>query len=64
MTPKIRITMSQRGDEIRGTVNLEGEVMFALEALAATIEILAKTAGVTPVEMARDLYYITAGKVK
>ena len=56
--------MSQRGDEIRGTVNLEGEVMFALEALAATIEILAKTAGVTPAEMARDLYYITAGKVK
>ena len=54
MGSKFRISLTEQGDEIKGKVELDGPLSFALEALAATIE----TFGVDPVEFAKDLYLL------
>lgn len=61
--PKMRATFSQRGDEIWGTISLEGDQLFALECLALQVENIAKKVGVTPAEVVRDLHSLIAGKV-
>ena len=61
--PKLRATFSQRGDEICGTISLDGDQLFALECLALQVENIAKKTGVPPAEVARDLYTLVAGKV-
>lgn len=59
----MRATFSQRGDEIKGTINLEGGGLFMLECLALLVENLAAKVGQTPDAVVRDLYSVVAGKV-
>lgn len=61
---KMRVSLSQRGDEIAGTVELPRDGVFVLEGLTLVIETFAKQHGVEPAEAVRDLYSIVAGKVK
>lgn len=63
--PKYRATFSQRGDEIKGTINLDGcDGGFMLECLQEQVIYLAKVADITPGEVVRDLYALVTGKVK
>lgn len=43
---KMRVSLSQRGDEIRGTVELPGDPAFVLEGLSLVIERFAQQSGV------------------
>lgn len=61
--PRMRATFSQRGDEICGTISVEGDQLFVLECLALQVENIAKKLGLPPTEVARDLYSLVAGKV-
>lgn len=61
---KMRVSLSQRGDEIGGTVELPRDGVFVLEGLALVVETFARQHGVTPDEVVRDLYSIVCGKVK
>jgi hypothetical protein len=61
---RMRISLSQRGEEIRGTVELPGDGTFVLEGLALVIETLARKVGVPVDEVVRDLYSVVAGKVR
>lgn len=60
----MRVSLSQRGDEIRGTVELPGDPAFVLEGLALVIERFAQQSGVAPGAVVQDLYSIVMGKVK
>jgi len=60
---KMRISLSQQGDEVKGTVELPADPAFILEGLATVIEAFAHQAGVTPDAVVRDLYSIVCGKV-
>lgn len=60
---KLRITLTERGDEIRGTVELPSDPAFTLEALALVIETFSKRSGVEPREILCDIQRtITKGK--
>jgi hypothetical protein len=59
----MRISLTQRGDEIRGTVELPADGMFVLEGLALVIETFARKVGVPAEEVVRDLHSVVAGKV-
>lgn len=61
---KLRISLTQKGDEIKGTVELPGDPLFVLEALSVAIEAMAKKFEVTPDAVVRDLYSVVCGKVK
>lgn len=60
----MRVSLSLRGDEIRGTVELPGDPAFVLEGLALVIERFAQQSGVAPAAIVQDLYSIVMGKVK
>lgn len=60
---RMRVSLSQRGDEIRGTVELPGDPAFVLEGLALVVERFAQQSGVTAGGVVRDLYSIVMGKV-
>ena len=60
---KFRATFTQRGDDAVGTVEWHGGVPFALECVALVIEQIAKSTGVPPLEVIRDLNSIVHGKV-
>lgn len=60
---KMRVSLSQRGDEIRGTVELPADPAFVLEGFAMAIERFATQSGVTAGDVVRDLYSIVMGKV-
>jgi hypothetical protein len=60
---KMLISLSQKGDEIKGTVELPADPAFILEGLAIVVETFAQLAGVTPDAVVRDLYSIVCGKV-
>jgi len=63
--PKYRATFSQRGDEIKGTINWGGcDGAFVMECLQEQVIYLAKVADITPGEVVRDLYALVTGKVK
>ena len=51
-TPKLRISLTEKGGEIKGKIESEGPLYFTLESLALSIEKLAPD----PVDFARDLY--------
>lgn len=54
----MRISLSQQGDEIKGTVTLPGDPAFVLEALGLVVETFAKQSGVTPREILDDVYRV------
>lgn len=60
---KMRATFSQRGNEIRGTITLEGDGLFTLECLALMVDNLASKIDSTPDAVVRDLYSLVTGKV-
>ena len=61
---KMRVSLTQRGDEIRGTIELCKEGVFVLEGLAMVVEQFARQHNVPPAEVVQDLYSIVLGKVK
>lgn len=61
---KMRVSLTQQNDDIKGTVELPGDPAFVLECLALTIEQVAKQFDVTPNEVVNDLYSIVTGKVR
>ena len=61
---KMRVSLVQRGDEIRGTVELCKDGIFVLEGLAMVVEQFARQHNVPPVEVVQDLYSIVCGNVK
>lgn len=61
---RMRATFSQRGQEIAGTISVEGDGLFMLECLALLVENLAAKVGQPPDAVVRDLYSIVTGKVK
>ena len=50
-TNKMRATFSQRGDEIAGTISVEGDGLFMLECLGLLVENLAAKVGTSPVNV-------------
>ena len=60
----MRVSLVQRGDEIRGTVELCTDGVFVLEGLAMVVEQFACQHNVLPAEVVRDLYSIVMGKIK
>ena len=61
---KMRVSLVQRGDEIRGTIELCKDGVFVLEGFAMVVEQFARQHNVPPEEVARDLYSIVCGNVK
>ena len=61
---KMRVSLVQRGDEIRGTVELCRDGVFVLEGLAMVVEQFARQHNVPPVEVVQDLYSIVCGNIK
>lgn len=61
---KMRVSLTQRGDEIRGTIELCSDGVFVLEGLAMVVGEFARQHNVSPQEAARDLYSVVCGKVK
>ena len=61
---KMRVSLVQRGDEIRGTVELCTDGVFVLEGLSMVVEQFARQHNVSPEEVVRDLYSVVCGKVK
>lgn len=61
---KMRVSLTQQNDDIKGTVELPGDPAFVLECLALTIEQVAKQFEVTPSAVVSDLYSIVTGKVR
>ncbi len=61
---KMRVSLTQRADEIRGTIELCSDGVFVLEGLVMVVEQFARQHNVTPAEVVQDLYSIVMGKVK
>lgn len=61
--PRMRISLSQRGDEIGGTIELPGDGVFVLEGLALVLDQFSKQHNRPLGEVIRDLYSVAAGKV-
>jgi hypothetical protein len=60
---KMRATFSQRGDDIHGTISIDGDGVFAMECVALIISELATKYQVPVAEVIQDLHSIAAGKV-
>lgn len=61
---RLRISLTQRQDEIVGVVDLPGDDPgFVLEALALVVERFSLQSGVTPAQVVQDLYALVSGKV-
>lgn len=52
--PKMRVSLSQQQDELKGKIELEGDAAFMLECLALQAETLAKQFKVTAPELVRQ----------
>lgn len=61
---KMRISLTQQRDEIKGTIETPGDAAFVLECLALAIEHVATKFEVTPSAVVNDLYSIVTGKVR
>jgi hypothetical protein len=61
---KLRISLTQKDDVIKGIVALSTDPLFVLECLHMVLEQFAKNSGVTPEQIAVDLLLFTQGKVK
>lgn len=55
---KMRISLTERGDEIRGTIELPGDPAFVLEGLAMAVERFAQQSGVSEREIIEDVYRV------
>ena len=55
---KLRISLTEDREDIKGQVQLDGPMYFALECLALAIDTLANSSKVDPVELTRDLYLL------
>lgn len=62
--PRMRATFSQRADEIKGTISVDGDGLFMLECMALLVDNLAAKVGQTPDAVVRDLYSIVTNKAK
>jgi hypothetical protein len=60
---KMRVSLIEKNGELRGTIESHGDALFMLECLALIVESLAKKAGLSKEEVARDLLSVVAGKV-
>ena len=61
---KMRITITQQRDEIKGTIETPGDPAFVLDCLALIVEHMAAKFEVTSDAVVRDLYSIVTGKVR
>lgn len=61
--PRMRISLSQQRDAIKGTIELPADGVFVLEGLAMVVEQFAKQHGVSVDEAVRDLHSVAAGRV-
>jgi hypothetical protein len=61
---KIRITLTEEGDDIKGTINVEATTGFTLDALAATVEALADHYKVSVDDVMQDIYAIAKRRIK
>ena len=61
---KLRVSLTQQRDEIKGTIELPGDPAFVLEALALVVEQTAQQFEVSPDQVVRDLYSLVTGRVK
>ena len=61
---KMRVSLVQRDNEIRGTIELCKDGVFVLEGLAMVVEQFARQHNVPPAEVVQDLYSIVCGNVK
>lgn len=52
---KLRISLTQKQDELRGKIECQGDGAFMLECIALAVSTLSKDYGVTPLEMLEDL---------
>lgn len=59
----MHVLLTENAGEITGTIQTTGDGLFMLECLALIVESLAKKVGTTPVDVARDLHSLVAGKV-
>lgn len=62
-TNRMRATFSEKAGEIKGTITLEGDCLFALECLALQVENIAAKINTTPEDVARDLYAVVTKQV-
>lgn len=62
--PRIRISLSQQADEIKGTIELPGDPSFTLEALQIVIERVSVQYCVPADAVVRDLYSLIMKNVK
>lgn len=60
---KLRVSLTQQGDDIKGTVALPGDPAFVLEAIVLIIERTAQQFEVPADAVVRDLYSLITGKV-
>lgn len=60
---QMRVSLVQKGNEIRGTIQSTGDGLFVLESLALIVEQVARKTGVEAGEVVRDLYALVTGKV-
>jgi len=51
---KLRITLTEKQGDIKGSIQVDGDGVFRLECLAEIIEHFAKAAKVSPEEICRD----------
>lgn len=59
MTLKLRISLSQPRDEIKGTIELPRDGAFVLECLDMVVRQFAQIQGLSPSEVAADLYRLS-----
>lgn len=57
------VLLFQSGDEIRGKINISGDLVFSLEAIVEILKAIATKAKLPPEEVAKDVFKIVAGKV-
>ena len=53
---KLRVSLTDKGDDIGGTVQYEGNYADAKEALLTTLEAIAKSFGMTTKDLIIDIY--------
>lgn len=56
--PCMRISLSEKSGEIKGTISSQGDGLFCLEALSMIVETFARSAGVPVKEYLDDLKQI------
>lgn len=55
---KLRISLTEKNGEIKGSIQCDGDGVFRLECLALVIDNFAKSAGVPVEELCRDALWV------